>query len=235
MRAQLDVNLVGDEKLGELSEKELYVHHKVLSREMRENLASWMKSHKNFNPNAFMKSMNKTRDISIAYDSEIGKAYGLIYEAIGHLNKHEDVKGSELLEAALSLDSVNEEALKIKMDVLLSHERFEDAIVCADKLIGLEGLKGECYAEAYFTKVGYIVGEAFSRRSKAIAREALLCIEEGLSHDDENWDLIMEKAVLLYQLGYNSYTDWIDKAKRLDKKRAERFVKDVWFTGRILR
>ena len=217
-----------------LDERELYLRHKVIARENRENIAEWLKHHKEFDIHEFTKAMNMNRPIRIEYGSDIARAYGHVFDAIGRLNKREDKEGLELLEKALYLDPENEEAICIKLDMLGSADRCDEAEQCADKLIDMEALKPDLYAKAYFAKSQTAMQRAYERADRHLAHEALAYADKGLESDGKDYDLVMLKASILYQLGMREYRKWIGRAEELDKERTNTFMKSYWIGEKLL-
>jgi len=218
----------------EFATRDLYVRHKVLSREMRENLRLYMQTNKDPDMKEFFKEVNKNRPINITEESNVGKAYSLVYDAIEYLNRHMDAQGLELIEKTLRLDPENEEALFIKMDVLADYKRFEEAEACAEKLISIEALNPFIYAEAYFTKSTTLLFNAFRRKDRQLCLKALECTDEGLACDGGNYDLVVQKAGILYQLSRREYRKWIEKAYKIDRKRTEMFMEHYWIKEKLI-
>ena len=221
----------------QLDEKELYVNFKTSSREIRENLKLWIEIRKGSNGLAldeFFAQVNKDRAIKIKPDSDIVKAYTVVFDAIEYLNRRMDEQGMELIEKALELDPENEEALKIKLDVFGYRRQYNEVEAISNKLISMKCLNPSFYADAYRARSNIKLERAFEQKNRQLANEALHFAEEGLKSEKDNYDLLMLKAGILYHLGRREYREWIEKAHTLDRRRTELFMEHYWIKEKLL-
>lgn len=120
------------------------------------------------------------------------------------------------------------------MDVCLAAENYAEAEEFADKLLALEASTPFIRAQACFTKSADLVTKAFEEGNRQLLTEALEFVDEGLSSDEENYDLVIQKAGVLYQLGRRKYAKWLSKARRLDAARTRAFMKDCWIAEKLV-
>ena len=213
---------------------ELYLKHNIISREFRENLIEHLKNNKELDIKKFQKEFDNEKKINISENSNILEAYELVYDATEYLNRKMDDPGLELLDKALELDPENEQALDIKMDVIQSHNKPDDAEKIADKLINMKFLNTEIYVNAYKIKSCVLLTKGFETKNKNLLIKSLDCCNKGLKIESDDYDLTIQKAGILFQLGRKEFNEYLKKASKIDKKRTELFMKHYWIDEKII-
>ncbi len=231
------------------SDKELYISHKVINREVREAQHEYFKEKMEFSQvkdfkkqyGRFVKWYNNERKqittgMTPVQMMELGElkrtehpiemAYGLVYDAIGWLNKlteDGDAAGMSLLDSALSLDPENEEAMLILEDLLFASEQYALVAPITDKLLKIDAASPSTYSH----KAMLLVSES-KLKDKRRLEKALDFSQHAYNGDSENFDILILHAQLLYWLGKGGYKKCLKKAHQLDRTRAERFMREFW-------
>lgn len=65
-------------------------------------------------------------------------------------------------------------------------------------------------------------------------KETVRMCDKAIKLKPDNFDVLMLKARALFELGNDDYKVWIEKARNVDRKRTEAFMKDYWLDQRIL-
>src|SRR3989344_2022998 len=114
----------------------------------------------------------------------------------------------------LKIDSSCRDAMLIKAGAL--NEMF--LLDKAGELINQVVEKWPAHWEGYYLL-------ALNCFSKEDDEEGLKAIDKSIELN-ENFDNLITKAQMLYLLGKGDYMDYVEKAKKIDKKRAENFMKN---------
>lgn len=145
-----------------------------------------------------------------------------IRELAGEIKKH--ISSGKYKEA---LDSINRlleilpddhGALMAKVQLLVYFKKLRDADKLIDRVI--EKYPRDPYA--YLSRA--IITVLYSSNIK----EAISHLDAGIDACPDCFELLVAKAQMLYWLGDSSYNLWIERAERLDKARAEKFLQKYW-------
>lgn len=127
-----------------------------------------------------------------------------------------DKKAIKICEKILKIDPDNRDAMLIKAGALEALWRSDESRDLISSIIK----KWPNHWEAYYLSAR---DRFFSEGEE---EEGLELIDKSLELN-ENFDNIMTKAQMLY-LMRKDCIEFIEKAKKIDKKRAENFMKNVW-------
>lgn len=146
------------------------------------------------------------------------------YDVIENLIEKGDLKeANELIESYLKRDEEDIEMLFLKFESLFRGHEFDGAYKILDKCEELQPNNPYVYfhrATMNFFRLRFF--------------DALEEIDKSLKLDSDNFDFVMTKASILHQLGRREYIQWVDKAGKIDKERADEFMKTSWIKERLL-
>ena len=134
----------------------------------------------------------------------------------------EEQKYKELLEIAeqmLKLDKKNESALLFKAEIQFKAGQLIDSLKILDSLLKINPENtGANYQKSMILFILQRNEEALEFCDKALAKEK------------NNFNLLLIKAGILKQMNYDKkeVNKCIEKAKKIDKKRTEEFLKKYW-------
>ncbi len=127
-----------------------------------------------------------------------------------------DKKAIKICDRILKIDPNNRDAMLIKAGALNSIFKIDEAKDLINHIIK----KWPNHWEAYYL----LSGHYFSVHEDD---KALELIDKSIELD-ERFDNVIQKAQMLYLIGKDNYMEFVEKAKRIDKERAENFMKNVW-------
>ncbi len=125
----------------------------------------------------------------------------------------EPKKAINICNKIIKIDSSCRDAMLIKAGALNEMFLLDEA----GKLINRIVEKWPVHWEGYYLL-------ALNLFSKEEDEEGFKAIDRSIELN-ENFDNIITKAQMLYLLGKGDYMEYVEKAKRIDKKRAENFMK----------
>ncbi len=172
-------------------------------------------------PEEMFESVVAARD-----DPQMEEAYGLVYDAMGILNrrsKRGDAEAMRMIDEALALDLKNEMALYIKSDMLMDEKKYAEASGFVGRLLEAEPQN----AKAHAFKANIFVYES-KGSDRGRLKEALSHSEKAYHFDDNDFDVAATHAQLLYWFGDEKYKECVGKMRKIDWKRAERFMQEYW-------
>lgn len=140
-----------------------------------------------------------------------------IHKAERLVNKG-NYKGALIIcEKILDIHPTCEEILLLKADCLFHLEKQDESLDCTKILLEINPHCDQAYCQ--LAVIMFSVGDY---------NAALKAINDSLRIYSKNFDSIILKAQILYQLKRPSYKKWIEKAKQIDLKRAENFMENFW-------
>lgn len=148
------------------------------------------------------------------------KDYGTIEKLIDDGNVSDAL---EKIEEIVKEENDDLELLLLKSECLMNKGSFDEALKALDDC---ESLAPESPVVQYRkANVNFFKLKFF---------DALDEINKSIKADPDNFDYVMMKAAVLHQIGRREYMQWINKARRIDKERADEFMKTHWITERLL-
>ena len=123
-------------------------------------------------------------------------------------------------------------AIKLANKVLKRGFNVDAALIKAEALTKLgryfesDDIVERVLAEGEDDVMAYVIGcmnKAFTFRFK----EALKWADRGLEIE-ENFDLLITKANVMYWLGDDCFCDYIERARKIDDERTDRFLRTYW-------
>lgn len=159
---------------------------------------------------------NKEEIDDLAKMADQIKIIDLINEARYYRNiACKDSKAIKICDKILKIDSNNRDAMLIKAGALKAIYKIDKALDLIDHIIK----KWPEHWEAYYL----LAGHYFSIEED---EKALDLIDKSIKLN-ETFDNVIQKAQMLYLMG-KDYMEFVEKAKKIDRKRAENFIKNVW-------
>ncbi len=157
-----------------------------------------------------------SRKMNFEWDKDYKEPDDLIIEANHLLDKNKFNDALEKVNEFLEMVKDDEEAILLKAEILNNLDRFDEAENCLKK-IKREGYKAyvSFYKSQRFMFEGNIV-----RASKYM--------KEAYEQEPDNFDFVIGLANYLYFEGDKYYKEYIEKARTIDKRRTERFLKKSW-------
>ena len=162
-----------------------------------------------------------SRIINFEWDEDYKEPQELLQEADGLNIKGKYKEALNKVNEVLEIISDDEEALLMKSELLNDLGKFDEAEKILKKIDKKDGLKAYASfyrAQRYFFEANFV--------------RALEYMEEAYKQESDNFDFVIGLANYSYLNGEEGYTKYLEKAKNLDKKRAERFLKKFWIESK---
>ncbi len=154
----------------------------------------------------------------------IEQAYGMVYDAIALLNERtgeDDKEGLALIHKALELDPMNEEALYILCDVLMTSEDPSAAKGYVDRLIEVNPDS----PAGYRWKAQLVRDWSGGMRPGVVLDKMKLLLDKAYSLDPEDFDTVAFCAQVSYwRHEVQDFERLVSEMHSIDPERAERFM-----------
>ena len=132
-------------------------------------------------------------------------------------NELGNVKAAIILcDKILEIESSNIDAMLIKAGGLKELGEVESFLKLVQKIIA----KWHEHWEAYYLLSLFFFATGEDTKALELMAKSI--------HLDENFNNVVSYAQMLYLTGDHSYTNYINKAKKIDPKRARNFMKNCW-------
>jgi len=190
-------------ELGNKFERFLEEHSNLPIEKLQEKLNEFVMQH-----NADMEKINK----------KLGGGIGEFIRRAERLIERGNYKGSlQVCKKILDAHPTCEEALLMKAECLFHLEKLEDSLDCLKTLLKTNPHSDQAHTQVAATM--FAIGDYTA---------ALKAVNNSLKIYSNNFDSVMLKAQILYQLRNPSYKKWIEKARKIDPKRAKNFMNNFW-------
>lgn len=172
-------------------------------KDLKKSLKSFMDKH-----NKEMEQINK----------KLGKGLGkVIHEAEDLIEAGNYKEALKVCNRILKAHPTCEEALLMKAECLFHLVKPDQALECLKTLLEINPNSDQAHFQ--FATIMFAAREL---------KTALNAVNESLKIDKNNFDSLILKAQILYQLNNDSYKSWIEKARKIDAKRTKNFMKRYW-------
>ncbi len=162
-------------------------------------------------------SKEQSRMFDFAWDENYKEPDELLQEADKLIHKSKYKEALKNVNEVLEIISDDEEALLMKAEILNNLEKFEEAeniLKIVDKEGDLKAYASFYRAERYFFEANFA--------------KALEHMGDAYRQEPGNFDFVIGLANYFYLNRDEDYNKYLEKAKIIDKKRAERFLKKFW-------
>ncbi len=161
-------------------------------------------------------SRNPSRLMNFEWDESYKEPDEMLIEADELISKGKYHEALTSVDEALDILGENEEAFLMRAEILNYLGKFEEAEEYL-KEVGKGNLKAY---SSFYRAQRYLFEGNFVR--------ALKYMKEAYEQEPENFDFVIGLANHLYFENDLYYKDYIEKAKKIDKKRTENFLKEFW-------
>jgi len=161
----------------------------------------------------------ENREMEFVWDEDYKEPDEMFYEADQLFLKGKYKEALELADKILEMLPDEEEALLLKAEILPAIDKKKEAEEILEKVSKKHGKSGSWHfhrASLYFWH---------GNLSKALES-----IKEAMKKDQDNFDVLMSYANYLYLAKDDSYSEYLEKARKLDPKRTKRFEKKYWIS-----
>jgi len=167
-------------------------------------------------------SAKPSRIINFEWDKSYKEPNELLQEADELLNKGKYEEALKNANEVLEMIS-DDETLLIKAEILNNLRKFEEA----EKILKKIDKRGDLKAYASFYRAQRYIFEANFVK-------ALEYVKDAYKQEPDNFDFVIGLANYSYLNDDKSYNQYLEKAKKIDKKRTERFLKKFWIETKEL-
>ena len=167
-------------------------------------------------------SVGKSRKLKFEWDENYKEPDELLREADYLINKEKYEKALKCVESVLEIVS-DDEIFLMKAEILNDLGRYEEAEQILNKLDKNEDTKA--YASFYRSQ-RYMYGGNFIKAAKFM--------KEAYEQEPHNFDFVIGVANYLFLENDKYYSEYVEKARKIDKKRTENFLKKFWFKPKEL-
>lgn len=122
----------------------------------------------------------------------------------------------KLCNRILKIDNNNIDALLIKAGGLKELDNVEEFVALVQDIMK----RWPNHWEAYYLLSLFIFGLNEDDKALQLMRHSIKL--------DENFNNVISYAQMLYLVGDHNYLEYVEKAKKMDKKRADNFMKNIW-------
>lgn len=163
----------------------------------------------------FMEQHNKEME---QVNKRLGRGLGeVIHEAENLIEAENYEKALKVCNKILKAHPGCEEALLMKAECLFHLAKPDQALACLKTVLEINPNSDQAHFQ--FATIMFAMREL---------KTALNAVNESLKIDSNSFDSLILKAQILYQLNDDSYKDCVEKARKVDAKRAENFMKKYW-------
>lgn len=163
------------------------------------------------------KPKEPSRIMNFEWDEDYKEPDELLQEADSLINKGKYEKALKLVDEVLEIVPNDDESLLLKSEILNYLRRYEESEQYLKKVEKEGNLKA--YASFYRSQ-RYMFEGNFVR--------AIKYMKEAYEQEPDNFDFLIGLANYLYLENDKYYKEYADKARKLDEKRTEKFLKKSW-------
>ena len=167
-------------------------------------------------------SEEPSRMMNFEWDENYKEPDELLQEADELINKGKYEKALKCVDEVLEIIE-DDEIILMKAEILNYLGRFEEAEKYLKKVDKSKNTKAYT---SFYRAQRYMFEGNFARASKYM--------KEAYEQEPDNFDFVIGLASYLYIENDKYYNEYVEKAKKIDKKRAERFLKKSWFEPKEL-
>jgi len=131
---------------------------------------------------------------------------------------HEDFQTAIKLASKVLKRVFDVDAALIKAEALTKLGRYFESDEIIEKVLA--------EAEGEERVMAYVIG-CMNRMLTFRFKEALKWADRGLEIE-ENFDLLISKANIMYWIGDDYFCDYIERARKIDDERTDRFLREYW-------
>jgi len=159
------------------------------------------------------------RMIKYEFDEDYFEPDELLIKTDQLIAKGEYGKALVNVDKVLSIVPNDEESLLIKSEILIYLDRFDESESILKKLDKRQSGDLKHFIPFYRSQRYFSQGNMFM---------ALKYMKEAYETDNDNYDFVIGLANHLYLWNDKHYIDFVEKARKLNKKRTDKFLKKFW-------